>query len=138
MGAEGEDGSKKEWLDSLKSLSGLLSAVSAFGEDKLKLFAFLNPDIRNWQAAALVAVLTGFVANKTAKRFSTVLPGWISLIVTVASLLLLFVWGTDRSLTDSDIKVRTAKVLYVLFFLGFASTLGWFLGLDTKTPQKDK
>jgi hypothetical protein len=136
MEGEGGDSAKNEWLDRLKSFSGLLGAVSAFGEDKLKLFSFLSPDVRNWQVAAVVAVLMGFVANKTAKRTSTLVPGWLCLIVAVVSLLLLFVWGTDRSLTGSDARLTTAKLLYALLFGFGASTLAWFLGSDTKKPRR--
>jgi hypothetical protein len=142
MSGEGGEGGKKDWLETLKSFSesasGFVGAISAFGEDKLNLLSFLSPDVRNWQGAAIAAVLMGFVASKAAKRTRTLAPGWISLLVAMVSLVLLCLWGTERSLVDSDARVWMAKVAYILFFGFGAATLAWFWSSDSRGPEEKR
>jgi hypothetical protein len=129
MAPESQDSekTKTDWWEKLKSLSGFISAVSAFGEDKLNLFSFLSPDVRNWQVAAVAAVLMGFAANEAAKKVRRLLPGWIFLVIAVFFLVLLSILGR-RNLTASDATVTIAQVAYILLFGFSAATLGWFLG----------
>src|SRR5207302_2236971 len=92
-----------EFLDYAKNVNGIVTGGLVFLEEKLVLLP-LNPRIREQWAhvAALLALVTGFGAHRYAKKTGRQILGWVSVGLTVTTLIVIIWLARSASISPQS------------------------------------
>src|SRR5262249_13885462 len=119
-------------LKQLKQLQALVAAaLPLLTTPTINLFGFLNPFITEelWPVASVLALIGSALSYNLAKPFQgprlarRLAVG--GLILALASLVVLLVIVTNAFSGYPALEDLSARIFYVLFFLGLGLALGW-------------